>query len=137
MQELIDRTDITDLIVRLGEWLDEGAVADPRGILAADVLVETRGGTARGIEAAVAQARRNHGMDVVQHFTTNLRVEVQGDRAVARANQFVVFVPDAAEPQRRRTAAGVYHYDAVRTVDGWRVSRLHMRPTWAIEEGGA
>ena len=81
LQQLDDRQAVTDLISRLGLWLDgETTLEQARAILAEDVSVSTPGGTAQGIDKVVAQARRNHEVPT-QHVITNVLVDLDDDRA--------------------------------------------------------
>lgn len=123
MQELADRTEIADLVSRLGLWLDEQRFDAPRSILTEDVTVETTGGASRGLERVVEQARRNHQVRT-QHFIANVLVELDGDRATAGANLMVKFV--SSDPRGER-----YRFNAVRTPDGWRLSKIHVTPVWS------
>jgi hypothetical protein len=122
LQQLIDRHAITELISRLGLWLDGDTTLDQaRAILAADVAVSTPGGTATGLERTVEQARRNHEVRT-QHVIANVLVELDGDTATAGANLIVHF-PDAAHGER-------YAFDAARTAEGWRLTRIEVAPIW-------
>lgn len=138
-QQLVDRIEITDLVNRLGVALDEGHFDDLRSLLAEDATVRTPGGTSEGREAVVAQASRNHPPEQpIQHVITNLLVDLDGARANARANLVVYFgplagAPDSAVPPAppvEYTTGEVYHYDLVRTSDGWRFSRIRTTPLW-------
>ena len=113
LQQLLDRQAVTDLVSRLGLWLDgETTLDQARAILADDVAVSTPGGTAQGLDKVVAQARRNHDVPT-QHVITNVLVDLDGDRASAGANLIVNF-PDATHgralrvrrDQDRRAAGG-------------------------------
>jgi hypothetical protein len=123
--QLIDRQEITELISKLGRWLDERRFEEPELLLSDDVTAETPGGFAEGIAAVTAQAKRSHEpYDCVQHVITNVLVDLCGDRATAGANLIVTFVPDAASPSQYRVVRERYEFDAVRTNDGWRLSRV-------------
>ena len=99
LQQLDDRQAVTDLVSRLGLWLDgETTLEQARAILAEDVAVSTPGGTAQGIDKVVAQARRNHEVPT-QHVITNVLVDLDGDRATAGANLIVT------SPTRSRASA--------------------------------
>ena len=143
MQDLIDRTEVTDLISRLGVVLDEARFEDMPALLAEDVSVHTPGGTAAGREAVIAQASRNHRPEQpIQHVITNVLVDLGGagdsDRAQARANLVVHFGPldggsDAAglqAPPVESTLGEVYRFGLVRTPDGWRFSRIETTAVW-------
>jgi hypothetical protein len=138
LQELVDRNEITDLVNRLGVALDEGP-DDLRSLLAEDATVRTPGGTAEGREAVVAQASRNHPPEQpIQHVITNLLIDLDGARARARANLVVSFGPLAGAsdpvgplaPPVEYTTGEVYHYELVRTSEGWRFSRIQTTPVW-------
>jgi 3-phenylpropionate/cinnamic acid dioxygenase small subunit len=117
---------VTDLIDRLGLWLDEKRFAEAPSILAADVRVQTPGGTAAGIERVAAQAARNH-LQRTQHVISNVRVDVDGDRAAAGANLIVTF---AGEDGAIRAQGERYAFEAVRGPDGWRLASIQVAPVW-------
>ena len=139
LRQLIDRSEVADLVHRLGVVLDEGSFDDLGTLLAEDATVRTPGGTALGRDAVIAQARRNHPPDQpIQHVITNILVDLDGARARARANLVVYFGPadgasdPAAEPPPavEYTTGEVYHYELVRTADGWCFSRIQTTPVW-------
>jgi ketosteroid isomerase-like protein len=119
-----DRQDITDLISRLGRWLDDKQFDEARTVLTEDVTVSTPGGQAEGIERVVAQASRNHQVPT-QHLITNVLVDIDGDAATATANLLVTFAGTVLERQGER-----YAFGASRTPDGWRLSRIEVTPVW-------
>jgi hypothetical protein len=126
LHDLTDRHEIADLVSRLGLWLDEGRFDEASTILTDDVAVDTPGGQAEGIERVIAQARRNHQFDGLQHVITNVLIDLDGDRADVRANLVASFVGDAKLEQHGER----YRFEAVRTADGWRLSRVQVRPVW-------
>jgi SnoaL-like protein len=119
-----DRQDITDLISRLGRWLDDKQFGDARAVLTEDVTVRTPGGQAEGIDRVVAQASRNHQVPT-QHLITNVLVDLDGDAATATANLLVTFAGETLDQQGER-----YRFGAARTPDGWRLSRIEVTPIW-------
>jgi 3-phenylpropionate/cinnamic acid dioxygenase small subunit len=137
LQQLADRNEITDLVSRLGQFLDDRRFDDMRSLLVEHATVRTPGGAAEGREAVVAQAKRNHHPDEpTQHLITNVLVDLDGDRAAVRANLVVNFAaPTSAEqslpaPPRKYTFGETYRFDVVRTTQGWRFFRIQTTPVW-------
>jgi hypothetical protein len=139
LRALVDRAEITDLVHRLGVVLDEGPADDLRALLVENATVRTPGGAAEGLEAVIAQAGRNHPpQQPIQHVITNVLIDLAGAHARARANLVVSFGPLAGAsdpagplaPPVEYTTGEVYHYDLVRTPDGWRFSRIQTTPVW-------
>jgi SnoaL-like domain len=122
-----DRQDITDLISRLGRWLDDKRFDDAGTVLTEDVTVRTPGGQAEGIERVVAQASRNHQVPT-QHLITNVLVDLDGDSATATANLLVTFAGSVLERHGER-----YRFGVTRTADGWRLSSIQVTPVWREE----
>lgn len=145
VQQLVDRNEITDLVYRLGVSLDEGRFDEMRSLFVERATARTPGGTAEGRDALIAQASRNHRPDErIQHATTNLLVELDGDRAKVRANLVVHFAPpadphgSALAPPVQFSLGEVYRFDVVRTPQGWRFSRVETSPVWlsgALDRG--
>ena len=129
IKNLTDRQAITDLVSRLGLWLDEKRF-DDASLFTDDVTVSTPGGSAQGVELVAAQARRNHDHDGLQHVITNVLIDLDGDQARVRANLIVTMVPDAAAPEAHVTMGERYRFEAVRTGVGWRLSRIEVEPIW-------
>src|SRR4029453_18323374 len=74
-------------VARLCVCLDESGFDDMAGLLAGEATVRTVRGEVVGSDAVVEQARRTHPADQrFQHVITNLLVDLDGDRATARAN---------------------------------------------------
>ncbi|MET7773579.1 nuclear transport factor 2 family protein [Nocardia sp. NPDC005366] len=137
LRELLDRDRITHLVDRLGRALDEGRFDDLRTIYTADATAKTPGGIAEGRDALIAQASRNHSdANRIQHYISNVIVDLHGDTADVRANLLATFTPAAATPGRiapepQFTLGEVYRFDAVRKAEGWRLSRVEMSTLWS------
>ncbi|HEV7720475.1 MAG TPA: nuclear transport factor 2 family protein [Iamia sp.] len=143
---LADRSEIADLVNRLGRVLDEGRFDEMRSLLVEEATARTPGGTAEGRDAMVAQASRNHRPEqAIQHLITNLLVDLDGDRASARANLVVHFGPAGGggdgpasqggppappAPPVEFTLGEVYRFELVRTPQGWRFARVETTPVW-------
>lgn len=129
--DLVDRDEIATLVHRLGACLDEGHFEDLRTIFVADSTARTPGGLAEGIDALIAQASRNHAPeDHIQHVISNILVDLADDRASVRANLVVSFAHGAGVPSPHRQMGEVYRFDARRTPEGWRLSRVESVPVW-------
>ncbi|NKY29979.1 nuclear transport factor 2 family protein [Nocardia gamkensis] len=135
VREMLDRAQITALVDRLGRALDEGRFEELRAIYTPDATAKTPGGTAEGREALIAQASRNHGEDKrIQHVIGNVLIDLRGDAADVRANLIATFAPtspDGTIPRPQYTLGEVYRFDAVRTAEGWRLSRVQTTPIWS------
>ena len=130
LQELTDRIELTELVARQGLWLDERTFADAGAIFTDDVSVVTQGGQAAGLADVVRQADRVHTRyDRTQHVTSNVLVDLAGDRATVTANLVASFVNDPA-PEPALVVGERYRFDAVRTPEGWRFSRVQITPLW-------
>lgn len=134
MQALADRVALEDLVSRLGRWLDEEGAEDDAAILSEDVSVDTAGGSARGRQAVVEQARRTHDRWRTQHIITNVLVEPDVDRARMQANLVVAFAGDPEAPEPVVLLGERYRFAAVRTEAGWRLSRIEVTPVWSTGE---
>jgi hypothetical protein len=144
LQRLNDRQAVAELITRLGMMLDEKRFDQAPTILADDVTVRTPGGSARGPEAVVAQARRNHTVRT-QHVITDVLIQLEGDRAEASANLIVTFVPssdrpdasliigDSEQPESRLMLGERYRFAAVRGESGWRLTRIEVGRLWSTK----
>jgi hypothetical protein len=142
LQRLNDRQAVADLITRLGLMLDDKRFDDARTILAEHVVVHTPGGSSRGPEAVVAQARRNHTVRT-QHVITDVLIELDGDRAEASANLIVTFAPDSDHPDARLTIGDSdqtqsrvmigerYSFAALRDESEWRLTRIDVARVWS------
>ena len=135
LQELADRADLTDLLAHQGRWLNERRFDDTASVFTDDATVTTPGGQAQGIEALTAHARRSHArFDRTQHVTSNVLIDLDGDRATVHANLIATFVSDATAPEPTFTLGERYHFEAVRTPQGWRFSAVDATPVWQSGE---
>lgn len=140
LRKLVDSYEIADLVSHLGLWLDEKRFEEAPSIFTEDVAVQTPGGTAQGIERVADQARRNHSdLTQTQHVFTNILVDLDGDRAMIRANLIVYFAHRAAEPEPYFTLGARYRFEAVRAPQGWRFSQMRIIPVWSSgsRDGGS
>ena len=133
MQELVDRMTLVDMVSRLGRWLDEKGFDDPAAnaaLFMPDLVLETPGGTAQGIEDVAAQARRRHSDARTQHVHTNVLIDLDGDAATAEANLIVTFVPNGRPATDFYQVGTRYRFTFKRTGEGWRFASIRDRQIW-------
>jgi ketosteroid isomerase-like protein len=131
--ELLDRQHIVDLVTSVGRRLDERDFEALRDLFADDATIATPGGTVRGHDALVAQARRGHSRDKgIQHVITDHLVDIDGDRARVRANLLVAFAASGPDDPQPFLLGEVYRFELRRSADGWRISSLSSTPVWSL-----
>jgi hypothetical protein len=132
----IDTRLITELVLRLGRWLDlkqydDAAITE--SMFVPTVLVGSpgrTGGAAQGIASVVVKARKRHDGIGSQHAFTNVLVELHGDTASAGAELLATFVPDPQKPTFFSQLGARYEFDFVRVGRGWKFSRIDDRTVW-------
>jgi len=131
---LADRIEIADLFTRFARLLDEKRWEDADTVFTDDVAVHSpRSGEIRGIDKVVgfmrqAEVEGQH----TQHMTTDLLVDVDGDRATASANSLVYFYRDGQAPHL--TSGLRLACTAVRTPAGWRLRESWTMLAWTHEK---
>lgn len=129
-----DRLEIADLFTRLALLLDDRRWDDAGTVYTGDATVlSPRGGELRGVDALAGFLRGTltEG-ERTQHLTTDILVDVHGDRAVASANSLVHFYRDGRAPHR--TGGLRLEHTAVRTPAGWRFDEARITPGWIRED---
>lgn len=131
LQELADRMDVTDLISRLGVVLDEKRIDDLITVFTEDATGQFPSGGFDGV-AELAEYGRSTipAFEQLQHVITNVLVDLNGDRAEARANLVSFNVPSAEDPATHFDVGGLYRFEAVRQPEGWKLSRVELREVW-------
>ncbi|KEF51666.1 uncharacterized protein A1O9_12301 [Exophiala aquamarina CBS 119918] len=86
----------------------------------------------RGREAIAKAASAENIFEGLQHSMTNFQFEVDGsDRATGRSYLWFAATPRTANPADNYSFGGPYHFDFVRTSEGWRISRMRLKKIWA------
>lgn len=130
IQQLVDHRAVEHLLTGLGHWLD-GAGGDPADIYDPDVVVHSPRGEFRGLDEILARVAPSNDDDGrTQHFFTDVVVEVDGDRAVAHANQLVQFFLPGEPPHR--TSGLRVRYELARRGDGWRLTGAEHTLAWLV-----
>ncbi|MBS1677621.1 MAG: nuclear transport factor 2 family protein [Actinobacteria bacterium] len=128
---LTDRQQIADLLSRYCLIPDRGQYETATDVFTEDVVAVYPHATIDGREALVESGRGFFGrFERLQHVTANELVEVDGDTGTVRANLIATHVLDASRPDVFFRVGGIYEFDLVRTVSGWRISRLEQRQVW-------
>ncbi|WP_043641272.1 nuclear transport factor 2 family protein [Nonomuraea candida] len=128
-----DRIELTDLFTRFSLLLDEKRWDDAGDVFAEDVTVHSpRGGSLTGLDNVVGFLRKAEVEgESTQHITTDLLLDLHGDRASVAANSLVYFFRDGQAPHMnsglRLTG------DAKRTPVGWRLHEWRIIPLWIRE----
>ena len=130
-----DRLDIADLFARVARLLDEKRWDDAGEVFAADVVGHSpRSGSIHGLDALVGFMRQADAAgEHTQHLTTDLLVDVDGDRATASANSLVYFFRDGQAPHM--TSGLRLACTAVRTPAGWRLDEWRTALAWTDRPG--
>jgi len=123
---------------RAGSWGRRGgrpALASGRRIGASAARQRARAPTGRAdrlraVHPRRSGRRRNPRADRTHHVITNLLIDLDGDRAKVRANLIATFVHRADAPGAHFDIGERYQFEAVRTPQGWLLSRVHVSPVW-------
>ncbi|MFA1550786.1 nuclear transport factor 2 family protein [Actinomadura chokoriensis] len=128
-----DRIGIADLFTRFAQLLDEARWDDAGTVFTDDVAVHSpRGGELRGLDKVVDFMRQGEVEGQrTQHMTTDLLVDVDGDRAAASSNSLVYYYRDGQAPHF--TGGLRQHCTAARTPAGWRLCEVRIMPAWTRE----
>jgi len=131
VQELVDRNEVKDLIGRLGVLLDEKRVEELDQVFVAEATGEFPSGPMGSLAELQEYGRSTiPAFDQVQHLMTNILVELDGDRATARANMLSFNTHRGGDPTRHFDLGGIYRFETVRTPAGWRIARVEMAQVW-------
>jgi 3-phenylpropionate/cinnamic acid dioxygenase small subunit len=127
--ELEDQAAITALLNRYATAFDEQRYRDVEACFAEDVLIDfptlqRRGRDGFAAEMATILSR----IAWMQHFSTNIEIHIDGDRASSRANCFTIGCMQNEEAQLAET--GIYRHEFVRTRSGWLISKIRFQMTW-------
>lgn len=136
LQQLLDRTTITDLVNCYATGLDRRDWPLLRSIFTDEIDMEyTSVGIKPGRFTADRWVRNSEvlfaGFGPTQHTLTNHRVTIDGDRAhCVMYMQAEHFILDDAPQQNRWTIGGYYELDLIRLPVGWRIHAMALHVTW-------
>jgi len=132
--ELIERERIVALVDHYVASLDEPSSFDEdwaRSLFTEDVCLEHEIAVLEGIdEVAAAHRMVMARWERTLHFSTNHRIELDGEHAHLTARLMAIHVHPGANPPDPLIAANLLEADAVHTNNGWRFERFAPRTLW-------
>ena len=133
VQAVSDKLEIHELLARYARGVDTQDWELWKSVFTADAFVDySKSGAAVGTRDEVAAwLEQSIGlMPMIQHFVTNIEVELDGDRAHVRALFYnPMQLPGMAE---QSYCAGSYQHEMVRTPEGWKSEHLVEVPLWFV-----
>jgi len=134
LRDLLERERVVALVDHYVDTLDEPSTFDEewaRTLFTEDVRLEHEIAVLHGIEEVAAAHRMvMTRWDRTLHFTTNHRIELDGDHAHLTARLMAIHVHPGENPPESLIAANMLDADAVRTSGGWRFERFAPRTIW-------
>lgn len=133
LQALTDRAELAQLCDRYVLHLDRDRDSDEwlPAVFTADAHLTFPFGEYRGMAGlAEFQEMARVNVDRTHHVGSNYDIELDGDTASVRAHLMAVHVFRREDPHTHFAIGGHYQATAVRTVDGWRFSRLVFDLVW-------
>ena len=134
LQEISDRIEIEDLLVRYCYAVDDRDWEAYRNIFAADAILDdtVTGGIRSGVEEHVAYLQRALSKILIsQHAISTVLIEVRGDEAGARLHCSCPMVVDLGGGKSHVFFQGLWYRDKIlRTPEGWRISELVEEGYW-------
>ncbi len=148
VQYLVDQLALRDVLSNYAAGLDARDWELWRSIFLDEVVFDLSSWTGlppRALDTdrvVRAQARQFAELSVTQHFMTNHRITVDGDRARTLAHMRAEHWIDGQgrEGTERYTMFGYYDHKLVRTDDGWKIAEMQLNVTrtegnrWVMEE---
>jgi hypothetical protein len=132
--DFVDRDQVVALVDHYVNTLDEPVTFDEdwaRSLFTEDVRLEHEIAVLQGVEevAAVHQLVMARWARTF-HFSSNNRVQVNGEHARLTARLMAIHVHPGDNPPDPLIAANLLDADAVRTDIGWRFERFAPRTVW-------
>jgi hypothetical protein len=141
LRELIAREQVVELVNRYVATLDEPSNFDEswaRSLFTEDVRLEHEIAVLEGIEEVAAAHRMvMERWERTLHFSTNHRIEFNGEHAHLSARLMAIHVHPGENPPDPLIAANLLDADAVHTRSGWRFERFAPRTVWRAGQSPA
>jgi 3-phenylpropionate/cinnamic acid dioxygenase small subunit len=133
LRELIDRQEITALLVRYGTSLDDRDWDRLRTCFTPDATgdYDPRAPNFEGYAAIETLCRTMlEPLDASQHLIGNFELEIHGDTAMSRCYVRAQHVKQSCQGGPLFEVAGSYHDELTRSDDGWRIHKRKMVVAW-------
>lgn len=128
-----DREQIQDLMIRYGRTIDAKNLMGLRQCFTTDAIVsfgpfaaDLKGGDA--LEAFMRHTLDR--LDATHHLFMNFVVDVEADQGVFTCSVIAQHIVSGAAGGPLFTVGGDYRNDALRTTDGWKMTRMVFKPIW-------
>jgi hypothetical protein len=133
-QELADRYEIAALMTAYTRAVDTSRWDDLDAIFTDDAVFDyvSTGGPLGPLSEAKPFIRNLEGFTRWQHMLGQVAIEYAGDTATATTymfNPMIATRPDGSE--QLLECGGYYHFEARRTSDGWRMTKLVDDIVWS------
>jgi len=132
---LVDRAQISDLLVAMARALDDLDGAGYAALYTQDGALELGDMRVQGREALAAGVARNLGRyGAVWHLSANHAIEIDGD--LARTRSYVIGAHRHGDDlSEHADMAGWYDTTVVRTAEGWRFESVSASVLWTSGSG--
>lgn len=133
LEELSDRAEIQDLLVREASAMDRRAWAEWRACFTADAAIDysqNDGAVGSPVEVGEWLSAVLGRFHSYQHLSSNTEIELDGDHARVRSMQYIAVKMEATGGERV-VFSGIWFQDEVtRTDRGWRLSKRFEELAW-------
>ena len=144
LQEMSDRLELMDLMVRYSHAVDNRAWDEFDDIFTVDAVIDyTVFGGPRGSVSEIKEylASTLSGFPTFQHLVSNPELRIDGDHATGRTmcfNPMGVARPDGEAGEPRMFFCGLWYLDTFERVDGvWRIAQRVEEKSWTHNMGRA
>ncbi len=135
MVDLLDRQDISALLVRFARCLDTKDFTGYANCYAAEGVLQLPRGGHEGRTGMAGYVERDLGQYVAtHHVSANHEIEIDGDTARARSSLHATHVRSTEDDFW--SVGGWYDTTLRRTSEGWRFTRVRINPVWRFDTRG-
>jgi hypothetical protein len=134
LDQISDRLEIEDVLVRYCNAVDDREWNVYRGLFTHDAVIDDRvtGGLQSGVEEHIQYLKRALSKVVLsQHAISTIRIDVTSSSASVRAHCSCPMVVDVGESKTHVFFQGLWYRNTlVRTREGWKISHLVEEGYW-------